>query len=121
MKDLIEALTIFMKYSKEDAPTCCDAGVLHIMGVDIDGVSMEDRERLYELGFCVVSDSSGEWGWGSHRFGTNYRLCIGQGAVDGQCMTCDHPHHFGGCCNALRDKQKVCECKENPPYSLGAG
>lgn len=67
MKDLIEALTIFMKYGKADAyaPTHCEHDVLMIAGLGIESaedVSAEDRVSLDKLGFhwsdeydCFVS------------------------------------------------------------------
>jgi len=65
MEDLIEALTIFLKYKNEDYPTHCEHDVLWIMGVGYDEVSEEDRKRLDELGFFWSDD-----GWQSFRFGS---------------------------------------------------
>lgn len=69
MKDLIEALTIFAKYQKEDtySPTHCEHDVLMIAGVEEDQPSAEDRTRLDELGF-IWSDEYDCWI--SFRFGS---------------------------------------------------
>ncbi len=71
MKDFIEALTILMKYVKEDDyaykyPTHCEHDILYIPGVDYDSVSEEDRKRLSELSF-----EKGEYGgFQSTKFGS---------------------------------------------------
>lgn len=53
MKDLIEALTIFLKYGNPRCPTHCEHDELWICGVDPADVSEEDKEKLDELGFHV--------------------------------------------------------------------
>ena len=50
MKDLLEAFTIFAKYTSEANPTCCEHNVLYVL-VDPTDVSAEDRVRLEALGF----------------------------------------------------------------------
>ena len=53
MKDLIEALTILLKYGNPSHPTHCEHDELTICGIDPDAVSDEDEARLDELGFFV--------------------------------------------------------------------
>jgi hypothetical protein len=65
MKDLIEALTIFLKYKDEERPTHCEHDVLYIMGVEEDEVSEEDKKRLDELGFHFGDDC-----WESYKYGS---------------------------------------------------
>ena len=50
MKDLLEAFTLFAKYTSEAHPTCCEHDVLYVL-VDPADVSPEDRVRLEALGF----------------------------------------------------------------------
>lgn len=67
MRDLIEAIEIFLKYTGEDVqyPTFCEHDALHF-AIDIN-VSDEDRLRLDKLGFMENQD---EGGWVSFRFGS---------------------------------------------------
>jgi hypothetical protein len=51
MKDLIEALQIFIKYQNVKWPTHCEHDVLSIMDITEDEVSDEDKKRLSELSF----------------------------------------------------------------------
>ena len=51
MKNLIEALTIFSKYSDDEYPTHCEHDVLMVNCVEKAKVSKEDKKRLKELGF----------------------------------------------------------------------
>lgn len=67
MKDLIEALQIFLKYKDEYSPTHCEHDVLWIMAVSKEEVSPGDQARLKELGF-FWSESDGCWQ--SFRFGS---------------------------------------------------
>ncbi|MDD5008563.1 MAG: hypothetical protein PHC68_09245 [Syntrophorhabdaceae bacterium] len=72
MKDLIEALQIFLKYKNETYPTHCEHDVMYIMDVTKEEVSEEDRKRLGELGFIYDEDSdegAGE-GWMSFKYGS---------------------------------------------------
>lgn len=50
MKNLIEALQIFLKYSDSAYPTCCEHDVLYVL-VPHESVSDDDKKRLSELGF----------------------------------------------------------------------
>lgn len=56
MKDLIEALTILLKYGNPTYPTHCEHDELTICGIDPAGVSDEDKKRLDALGFFVSED-----------------------------------------------------------------
>ena len=67
MKNLIEALTIFLKYRDEKWPTFCGVDQLCIAGVTKDEVSEEDAKRLYELDF-TWSETDGCWH--SFRYGS---------------------------------------------------
>lgn len=67
MKDLIEAFTIFSKYSDDEYPTNCDHDELSV-SVDPSDVSTPDRMRLRELGF---EPSVAEQRFYSFRFGSN--------------------------------------------------
>jgi len=69
MKDLIEALTIFLKYTDIEYPTHCEHGVLTVC-VDPALVTAADKDRLEELGFDAGEDGSDqECGFYSFRFG----------------------------------------------------
>lgn len=61
MKDLIEALTIFLKYKNVEWPTHCEHDVLHIMAVTKEEVSAEDAARLEQLGFLWDTGDDGCW------------------------------------------------------------
>lgn len=72
MKDLIEALTILMKYggADEHAPTHCEHDILYVAGIGVgseDVVSKEDRKRLETLGFHWDEEVDC---WASFRFGS---------------------------------------------------
>ena len=68
MKDLIEALTIFMKYcGNESYPTKCDHDMLFVNCVAPNEVSDEDKNKLKELGFIPYED----FAFVSYRFGDN--------------------------------------------------
>ena len=69
MKDLIEALTILMKYGDSQFPIHCEHDVLIMSGIGVEenAVSVDDAKRLYELGF----DWNIEYDcWVSYRFGS---------------------------------------------------
>lgn len=51
MKKLIEALNIFLKYKDEEFPTCCSHDAFMVAHITKEEVSLEDRERLVDLGF----------------------------------------------------------------------
>lgn len=67
MSDLIEALTIFLKYGNPCCPTHCEHDTLSIMEIDPNAVTPEDRARLKELGFFV---SESDECFQSYRFGS---------------------------------------------------
>lgn len=67
MKDLIEALQIFLKYGNSKWPTNCTHDQLAIMDISPADVSEEDVRRLDELGFFVDED---EGCFISFRFGS---------------------------------------------------
>lgn len=69
MKDLIEALSIFLKYKDLEYPTHCEHDVLSIMGITKDEVSEEDQKKLVELGFLWSKDED-EGCWISFRYGS---------------------------------------------------
>lgn len=70
MKDLIEALTILLKYGNPRWPTHCEHDILTVCpSINPDKVSPEDITRLKQLGF-FVSDEIGEKQFASHRFGS---------------------------------------------------
>lgn len=52
---LIEAISIFTKYSEEDFPTSCEHDIMYIH-VDPEIVSEKDKKRLEELHFNVSED-----------------------------------------------------------------
>lgn len=66
MKDLIEALTILLRYGNPSRPTHCEHDELTICGIDPAVVSAEDKARLSELGFQEGSDGA----FRSYRFGS---------------------------------------------------
>ena len=68
MKDLIEALSIFLKYQKADtySPTHCEHDVFLVMGVP-QNIPLEDVERLDALRFLWMNEYDC---WGSYRFGS---------------------------------------------------
>jgi hypothetical protein len=54
MKDLIEALQIFLKYDNPSYPTHCEHDILHISSsITSSDVTKEDIEKLEELGFLI--------------------------------------------------------------------
>ena len=66
MKDLIEALQIFLKYGNPKYPTCCEHDTLYVL-CDPEKVSQKDLHRLDALGF--IADDA-EHGFHSYRFGS---------------------------------------------------
>ena len=57
MKDLIEALSIFIKYFGDIGyPFHCEHDTLYVCGVNPEEVSKVDLERLEELGFFVGNE-----------------------------------------------------------------
>jgi len=69
MKDLIEALQIFLKYGNPESPTHCEHDVLTICDINPDDVSDEDKVKLEGLGF-IISEEYGEECFQSFRFGS---------------------------------------------------
>ncbi len=65
MKQLIEALTILLKYGNPSYPTHCEHDELWICGIDSSLVSAEDKAKLDELGFF-----EDDGGFKSFRFGS---------------------------------------------------
>jgi hypothetical protein len=66
MKDLIEALQIFLKYGNPDYPTNCSHDLLTVC-IDPTLVSQEDIQKLDELGFFVAEadECFQSWKFGS--------------------------------------------------------
>ena len=64
MKDLIEALQIFLKYTQDNYPTSCLHDELRVV-VDPAIVSDEDIIRLEQLGFTAYHED-----FISYRFGS---------------------------------------------------
>lgn len=69
MKDLIEALTILLKYGNPPHPTNCEHDVLIICGIDPNDVSIDDKDKLEELGFFITNEY-GEPYFASYKFGS---------------------------------------------------
>lgn len=67
MEQLIEALTIFLKYGNPDRPTHCEHDELWICGINPDDVTDDDKSKLEELGFFV---SESDNCFQSYRFGS---------------------------------------------------
>lgn len=71
MKDLIEALQIFLKYGNPSYPTHCEHDVLHICGIEPNDVSDEDKAKLEKLGFTLPEDPEDEdEGFYSFKYGS---------------------------------------------------
>ena len=66
MRDLVEALTIFLKYGDKYAPTGCEHDVLYVY-VEPSKVSQADLARLESLGFRPDYNVDG---FSSFRFGS---------------------------------------------------
>ena len=67
MKDLIEALTIFLKYGNPMFPTHCEHDMLYVM-IDPATVSAEDLDRLEALDFFPNYDFANIFA--SYRYGS---------------------------------------------------
>jgi len=67
MKNLIEALQIFAKYTDTKYPTWCRHDELHV-AVNYELVSDKDIDRLAELGF-MTTDEDGEKEFYSFHYG----------------------------------------------------
>lgn len=66
MEDLIEALTIFLKYGNPQYPTHCEHDELYV-DINPDKVSEEDKKKLDKLGFFVNEELKG---FSSFKFGS---------------------------------------------------
>lgn len=69
MKDLIEALNIFLKHAEEEnehSPTHCEHDVFMVVGITKD-LPEDDVNRLKELGFSWSSEYDC---WASYRYGS---------------------------------------------------
>jgi hypothetical protein len=69
MKDLIEALTILLKYGDPFFPTHCEHGKLFV-NINPDLVSNEDVSHLRVLGFSPGNDEFESSGFVSYLFGS---------------------------------------------------
>lgn len=67
MKELIEALQIFLKYRNEQWPTHCEHDILMISSITEDEVSEEDTIKLNNLGFSWNSEYDC---WTSYKYGS---------------------------------------------------
>ena len=67
MKDLIEALTIFAKYTDSRFPINTYQGRMYVNTVDRSDVSDDDHKKLELLDFDWDEDT----GYHSYRFGSN--------------------------------------------------
>lgn len=67
MKELIEALNIFLKYGNPSRPTHCEHDTLWICGYTQEEISPEDTKTLEKLGFFY---SEGDDTWMSYRYGS---------------------------------------------------
>lgn len=70
MEDLIQALTIFLKYledKNDHNPTHCEHDELWVVNIDRDLVSDEDHAKLKRLGFEWYEDDES---YKSFRFGS---------------------------------------------------
>jgi len=56
MKNLIEALTIFSKYTNSNYPTSCEHDILYVQ-VDPAEVTYDDKTKLNDLGFHADIDN----------------------------------------------------------------
>jgi hypothetical protein len=76
MADLIQALTILLKYGNPRRPTHCEHDVMYICGIDSRDVSEEDIKILNDLGFfleeneCEYKEDQGTINFMSFRFGS---------------------------------------------------
>ena len=66
MRDLLEAFTLFAKYTDDAHPTCCEHDVLYVL-VDPAQVAAEDRARLEALSFVAQESDRNFY---SSRFGS---------------------------------------------------
>ena len=69
MSDLIEALTILLKYGDPYNPLNCNHDEVVICGIDPAVVSTTDKKRLDDLGFFVAGEDDDPF-FKSFRFGS---------------------------------------------------
>lgn len=67
MKNLIEALQIFLKYADRQNPTHCEHDMLCVVDIPKDDVESEDVLRLGQLGFFWSEEYEC---WASFRYGS---------------------------------------------------
>lgn len=67
MRNLIEALQIFLKYGNPSHPTHCEHDEMTICGINPKKVSQEDKDLLYDLGFF---EDEGDKRFKSFRYGS---------------------------------------------------
>lgn len=68
MKDLIEALQIFYKYTGDiNNPTLCEHNVMIVAYDETVCLNIKDAHRVKELGFFYSTDDEC---WKSYRFGS---------------------------------------------------
>lgn len=65
MQDLIDALTILLKYGNPENPTLCTHDELTICGIDPADVSDEDKAKLDGLGFFESEECFKSFRFGS--------------------------------------------------------
>ena len=67
MKELIEALQIFLKYKDVKSPFHCEHDKLHVCGYSAEDMSVEDYATLERLGFHWDSEDGifYSYRWGS--------------------------------------------------------
>ena len=65
MNKLIEALEIFLKYKDLEYPTDCKNDVLYIVGITNLEITIDDRNKLGELGFMWDGNH-----WMSYKYGS---------------------------------------------------
>jgi len=68
LQTLIDALTILRKYGNPTYPTHCEHDILMICNIDPEIVSVEDTQKLDELGFFISTEY--EPHFASFRFGS---------------------------------------------------
>lgn len=65
MEQLIQALTILLKYGNPTHPTHCEHDELTIVDIDPKQVTEEDKAALNELGFFVSGENFKSFRFGS--------------------------------------------------------
>lgn len=70
MKDLIEALTIFMSHGDVSYPTHCEHDIMYIYPKGPHDFTEAELVRLEELGFIPDAEFGDEGAFSSYRFGS---------------------------------------------------